>query len=166
MIAPFHKKNTFCVNFYHASMCSFTYLILTKFCQSSKIRLSSKTRFDMQIKYLCFPFQNTVNPQKRPVGLILSLRVQMQVLLEFCRILLFFLLFFNFSADLIRMQVLIKGWSLQRIYGIQNLLYSTLRCVCISYNTEANGYIFFAKGVQLFSFQSTHLQPFDKFRHR
>ena len=30
--------------------------------------------------------KNTVNPQKRPAGLILSLRVQMWVLLEFCRL--------------------------------------------------------------------------------
>ena len=33
--------------------------------------------------------RSTVNPQKRPAGLILSLRVQMRVLLEFCRIFAF-----------------------------------------------------------------------------
>ena len=31
----------------------------------------------------------TVNPQKRPAGLSLSLRVQTRVLLEFCRIFVF-----------------------------------------------------------------------------
>ena len=30
-------------------------------------------------------YKGTVNPQKRPAGLILSLKVQMQVLLEFCQ---------------------------------------------------------------------------------
>ena len=47
-------------------------------------------------------------------GLILSLRVQMWVLLEFGY---FFLLFFKITAGLIRIQVLFKDGSLSRIYG-------------------------------------------------
>ena len=40
---------------------------------------------------LCFrsPKKTTVNPQKRPAGLILSLSVQMRVLLEFCQTFVF-----------------------------------------------------------------------------
>ena len=57
---------------------------------------------------------NTVNPQKRPAGLIFSLRVQTRVLLEFgC----FCLLFFEITAGLIRIRVLFEGGSLSRIYG-------------------------------------------------
>ena len=58
---------------------------------------------------------NTVNPQKRPAGLILALRVEMRVLLEFGH---FCLLFFKFTAGLIRIRVLFEGGSLSRIYGI------------------------------------------------
>ena len=57
----------------------------------------------------------TVNHQKRPPGLILSVRVQMRVLLEFGY---FYLLFFKFTAGLIRTWVLFEGGSLLRIYGI------------------------------------------------
>ena len=51
----------------------------------------------------------TINPQKRPAGLILSLRVKMRLLIEFgycC------LLFFKFTAGLIRIWVLFEGRSL------------------------------------------------------
>ena len=58
---------------------------------------------------------NTVNPQKRPAGVILALRVQMRVLLEFGH---FCLLFFEFTVGLIRIRVLFEGGSLSRIYGI------------------------------------------------
>ena len=63
--------------------------------------------------------QHTINPQKRPAGLILSLRVQIQVLLEFGY---FCLLFFKFTAGLIRIRVLFEGGSLSRIYGSLNPL--------------------------------------------
>ena len=60
---------------------------------------------------------DTANPQKRPAGLILSLRVQMRVLLEFrC----FYLLFFKFTAGLIIIRVLLEGESYLRIYGMQD----------------------------------------------
>ena len=58
---------------------------------------------------------HTVNPQKRPTGLIFSLRFQLWVLLEFGY---FCLLFFKFTAGLIRIRVLFEGGSLSRIYGI------------------------------------------------
>ena len=57
--------------------------------------------------------RNGINPQKRPTGLILSLRVKMRVLLEFGY---FCLLFFKFTAGLIRIRVLFEGESLSRIY--------------------------------------------------
>ena len=38
----------------------------------------------MQYYYGMNIYLRTVNPQKRPAGLILSLSVQMRVLLEFC----------------------------------------------------------------------------------
>ena len=68
----------------------------------------SRDKFEVQL-------QSTVNPQKRPPGPILSLRVQMQVLLEFEY---FCLLFFKFTAGLIRIQVLFEGGSLLGIYGM------------------------------------------------
>ena len=43
-------------------------------------RLKKKEKYIFTISKIA----NTVNPQKRPAGLILSLRVQMRVLLEFC----------------------------------------------------------------------------------
>ena len=61
--------------------------------------------------------QNTVNPQIRLAGLILFSWNQMRVLLEiehFC------LLFFKFSAGLIRIRVLLEGESYLRIYGTHN----------------------------------------------
>ena len=58
---------------------------------------------------------NTENPQKRPAGLILSLRVQMRVSLEFWY---FCIMFFQFTAGLIKIRVLFEGGSLSRIYVI------------------------------------------------
>ena len=55
----------------------------------------------------------TLNPQKRPTGLILSLRVQMRVSLEFGPNLGIFA--YCFSSFL---RVLFEGGSLLRIYGI------------------------------------------------
>ena len=57
----------------------------------------------------------TVNPQIRLAGLILFSWLQMRVLLEiehFC------LLFFKFSAGLIRIRVLLEGESYLKIYGM------------------------------------------------
>ena len=47
---------------------------------------------------ICF-LKNTVNPQKRPVGLILSLSVQMLVLLEICGIFVFLPIVRGFTVD-------------------------------------------------------------------
>ena len=69
----------------------------------------------------------TVNPKKRPSDRILSLRVQTRVLLEFCRIFVFCLLFFKFAAGLIRMRVLFEGESLSRIYGMCFVTFQVLR---------------------------------------
>ena len=66
--------------------------------------------------FVAKPALHTVNPQKRPAGLILSLRVQMRVLLEFGP---------NFCIFAYRIKsfprVLFKGRSLSRIYGTQGL---------------------------------------------
>ena len=62
--------------------------------------------------------KTTVNPQIRLAGLILFSWLQMRVLLEiehFC------LLFFKFSAGLIRIRVLLEGESYLRIYGNHSL---------------------------------------------
>ena len=64
------------------------------------------------------PFLEFFFPQikkKRPAVLILSLRVKMLVLLEFGH---FCLVFFKFTAGLIRIRVLFEGGSLSRIYGV------------------------------------------------
>ena len=58
---------------------------------------------------------STVNPQIRLAGLILFLRLQMRVLLEFGP---FCLMFFKFTAGLIRIRVLLEGESYLRIYGM------------------------------------------------
>ena len=67
---------------------------------------------------------NTVNPQKKPAGLILSLRVKMWVLLEFGY---FCLLFLKFIVGLIRIRILFEGGSLPRIYGERYGIGVTLR---------------------------------------
>ena len=56
----------------------------------------------------------TINPQKTPAGLIISLRVKMRALLKFGY---FCLLFFKFTAGIIGIRVLLEGESLSRIYG-------------------------------------------------
>ena len=64
------------------------------------------------VSYFPNLFPNTVNPQIRLAGLILFLRLQMRVLLEFGP---FCLLFFKLTAGLIRIRVLLEGESYSRI---------------------------------------------------
>ena len=64
--------------------------------------------------------QVTVNPQKRSAGLILSLSVQMQVLLDFCQIFVSLPIVFYVSYK----RVLFEGGSLSKIYC--NDLFATL----------------------------------------
>ena len=82
----------------------------------------------------------TVNPQKRPAGLILSLRVQMRVLLEFGPNLgVFVYCFLSFLRVLLECGSylragLIRGFAL---FSISIFLILIMCCVCIFYILKA-----------------------------